>query len=165
MAFQVLRSVHFPRQSTPHTILPGSLDPGYGGLIYISMSLCFSVTSIPTVRNQAPTICHLSVHCTFPDYINSGFRIDSYYTSLAAQLVKNSPAMWETWVWSLGWEDPLEEGKTTHSSILTWRVPWTIQSKGLQRVGHDWVTFTFKIWKGLHKTKPTAYVWSILPLV
>ena len=46
------------------------------------MSLCFSVTSIPTVRNQAPTICHLSVHCNFPDYINSGFRIVSYYTKV-----------------------------------------------------------------------------------
>ena len=38
---------------------------------------------------------------------------------------------------SLGWEDPLEEGKATHSSILAWRIPWTVQSTGLQRVGHD----------------------------
>ena len=43
-----------------------------------------------------------------------------------AQLVKNLPAMWETWVWSLGWEDPLEKGKATHSNILAWRIPWTI---------------------------------------
>ena len=42
-----------------------------------------------------------------------------------AQLVKNPPAMWETWVRSLGWEDPLEKGKATHSSILAWRIPWT----------------------------------------
>ena len=56
---------------------------------------------------------------------------------LVAQLVKNPPAMQETWVQSLGWEDPLEKGKATHSSILAWRIPWTIQSKGLQRVGHD----------------------------
>ena len=41
------------------------------------------------------------------------------------QLIKNKPAMWETWVQSLGWEDPLEKGKATHSSILTWRIPWT----------------------------------------
>ena len=46
--------------------------------------------------------------------------------SLVAQLVKNSPAMQETWVRSLGWEDPLEEGIATHSSILAWRIPWTI---------------------------------------
>ena len=44
---------------------------------------------------------------------------------LGAQLVKNPPTMWETWVRSLGWEDPLEEGMATHSSILAWRIPWT----------------------------------------
>ena len=43
-----------------------------------------------------------------------------------AQLVKNPPAMWETWVRSLGWEDALEKGKATHSSILAWRMPWTV---------------------------------------
>ena len=45
-----------------------------------------------------------------------------------AQLVKNPPAMQEIWVQSLGWEDPLEKGKATHSSILAWRIPWTIWS-------------------------------------
>ena len=54
-----------------------------------------------------------------------------------AQLVKNLPAMQETWVQSLGWEDPLEKGKTTYSSILAWRIPWTVQSMGSQRVGHN----------------------------
>ena len=57
--------------------------------------------------------------------------------SLVAQLVKNLPAMWETWVPSLGWEDALEKGKATHSSILAWRILWTIQSMGSQRVRHD----------------------------
>ena len=51
--------------------------------------------------------------------------------SLAAQLVKNPPAMWETWVQSLGWEDPMEKGKATHSSILAWRMPWTVQVHGV----------------------------------
>ena len=46
--------------------------------------------------------------------------------SLVAQLVKNLPAMQETWVRSLGWEDTLEKGKATHSSILAWRIPWTL---------------------------------------
>ena len=46
------------------------------------------------------------------------------------QLVKNPPAMWETWVRSLGWEDPLEKGKATHSSVLAWRIPWIIQFMG-----------------------------------
>ena len=49
-----------------------------------------------------------------------------FWTSPVAQLVKNLPAMWETWVQSLGWKDLLEKGKVTHSSILAWRIPWTI---------------------------------------
>ena len=50
------------------------------------------------------------------------------WASLVAQLVKNPPAMWKTWVLSLGWEDLLEKGKVTHSSILAWRIPWTVYS-------------------------------------
>ena len=57
-------------------------------------------------------------------------------------MVKNPPAMQETWVQSLGGEDPLEKGMATHSSILAWRIPWTeepggLQSMGLQRIRHD----------------------------
>ena len=52
-------------------------------------------------------------------------------------LVKNVPAIWETWVQSLGWDDPLEKGKATHSSILAWRIPWTLLSMGSQRVEHN----------------------------
>ena len=59
------------------------------------------------------------------------------WASLVAQLVKNPPAMQETWVQTLGWEDPLVKGKATHSSILPWRIPWTVESMGLQRVGHN----------------------------
>ena len=50
--------------------------------------------------------------------------------SLVARMVKNLPAVQETWVQSLGWEDPLEEGMTTHSSILAWRIPWTEELAG-----------------------------------
>ena len=64
------------------------------------------------------------------------------WASLVAQLVKNPPAVRETWVQPLGWEDPLEKGKVTHSSILAWTIPWGLQSMGLQRVRHNWVTFT-----------------------
>ena len=60
----------------------------------------------------------------------------------AAQLVKNLPAMRETWVRSLGWEDHLEKGESTQSSILAWRISWTIQSMGSQRVGLGSTTFT-----------------------
>ena len=55
--------------------------------------------------------------------------------SPVAQKVKNPPAMRETWVWSLGWEDPLEKGTATHSSILAWRIPWTEEPGGLQAMG------------------------------
>ena len=54
-----------------------------------------------------------------------GYPLQYAWVSLVAQLVKNPPAMRETWVPSLGWEDPLEKGKATHSSILAWRIPWT----------------------------------------
>ena len=60
---------------------------------------------------------------------------------LVAQTVENLPAMQETWLRSLVWEDPLEKGMASHSSILAWRIPWTeepggLQSMGLQRVGN-----------------------------
>ena len=55
--------------------------------------------------------------------------------SLVAQTVKNPPAMPETWVQFLGWEDPLEEGMATHSSILAWRIPWIEELGGLQSAG------------------------------
>ena len=55
-----------------------------------------------------------------------GYPLQYSWAFLMAQLIQNPPAMWETWVWSLGWEDPLEKGKATHSSILAWRIPWTL---------------------------------------
>ena len=54
-----------------------------------------------------------------------GYPLQYSRAPLVAQLVKNPTTMRETWVLSLGWEDPLEEGKATHSSILAWRIPWT----------------------------------------
>ena len=66
----------------------------------------------------------------------TGYPLQYPWASLVAQLVKNLPAMRETWVPSLGWEDALEEGKATLSCILAWRIPWTVQSMGSQRVGH-----------------------------
>ena len=62
-----------------------------------------------------------------------------------AQMVKSLPAMQETWVQSLGWEDPLEKEMATHSSILAWKIPWMeqpggLRSTGSQRVGHNFTT-------------------------
>ena len=64
--------------------------------------------------------------------------------SLVAQTMKNLPAMRETWVRSLGREDPLEEGMATHSSVLAWRIPWTEEPGRLQSMGS-------------HKTEATEY--------
>ena len=65
------------------------------------------------------------------------YTFSSLGASLVPQLVKNPPAMRETWVRSLGWEGPLEKGKATHSSMLAWTIPWTVRSTGSQKVGHD----------------------------
>ena len=68
-----------------------------------------------------------------------------FWASLMAQIVKNPPVMQETWLWSLGWEDPLKEGMATHSSILAWRIPmdrraWWATVHGSQRIRHNWAT-------------------------
>ena len=75
------------------------------------------------------------------------------WSSPVAQAVKNLPAMQKTWVWALDWEDLLEMGMATHSSILAWRISWTeepgrLQSMGSQRVRHNLATNTFLHWIG-----------------
>ena len=60
------------------------------------------------------------------------------WASMLAQLVKNQPAIWKTWVGSLGWEDPLEKGKATHSRFLAWRIPWSLKDwKTTERLSLD----------------------------
>ena len=76
-----------------------------------------------------------------------GYPFQYSWASLVVQMVKNPPAMWETWVQSLAWKDPLEEGIATYSSILAWGIPmdrgaqWATANWS-QRVGHDWATIT-----------------------
>ena len=108
---------------------------------------------------SCPTLCHLwTVACQAP--LSMKFSRQKYWSglpfptpeelpdpgiepfSLAVSYSKNPPAMQETWVQSQSWEDPLEEGMATHSSILAWRIPivrgaWQLQCMGSQRVGHD----------------------------
>jgi len=64
-----------------------------------------------------------------------GYPLQYSWASLVTQMVKNLPAMWEAWVRSLGWEDPLDEGMAAPSSILAWRIPWTEEPGGLQSMG------------------------------
>ena len=70
------------------------------------------------------------------DLITSPKSVISKF-SLVAQMIKNPRAMQETWVPSLGWEDPLEKGKATHNSNLAWRILWSVQYMRPQRVGHN----------------------------
>ena len=94
---------------------------GYSLLIYLVWLCWVFVVS-----------CGLSLVATGRDYSPGsgrsagegiGYPLQYSLASLVAQLVKNPPAVWETWVRSLAWEDPLEKGKATHSSILAWRIP------------------------------------------
>ena len=96
MAFKLLRTRSSPRKIT------SPKTPAHGGIsLYIG--------------DNPSRKCSLRIR---------RFRLPR--ASLVTQLVKNPPATWETWVRSLGWEDPLEKGKATHSSILAWRIPWTV---------------------------------------
>ena len=83
---------------------------------WADFSLCSFMCEFNT--RWAPIICCAKHRTRFCGYTQSSER-----ASLVAQMVKNLPAMCETWVWSLCWEDPLEEGLATHSSILAWRIP------------------------------------------
>ena len=86
--------------------------------------------------------------------------------SLVTQVVKNLPAIWKTWVPSLGWEDLLEKRSATYSSILVWRIPWTeepgrLLSTGSQRMGHNWVTFTFILFTSQFFSSGSEGKWQI----
>ena len=96
----------------------------------------FFLCALPTVHHQH--IYKQAVLSVFPKTLQ-----DTCWTHQCRWLrwVKILPAMWETWVQSLGWENPLEKGMANHSGILAWRIPWTeepgrLQSMGLQRLGH-----------------------------
>ena len=124
----------FPQFKTCPPRLKRDSDIG----IYHSYVLCFALTTFTTTY---------------------------YYTwaSLVAQMVKHLSATQETWVWSLGWEDALEKEMATHSSILAWTIPWTVEPSGLlsmgsQRVGHDWATSLSSLFLALLYSKGSSVV-------
>ena len=80
-----------------------------------------------------------------PTKLTQKLSLAAASASLVAQTVKHLPAMQETWVWSLGWKDPLEKGMTTHSNILAWRIPWTQEPGRLQSMGHKEPDMTERI--------------------
>ena len=94
-----------------------------------------------TLQCQHACVRNVCYHLTLKLFMKDYRRL----TSLVAQMVKHLPIMQETWVPSLGQEDPLEKEMATHSSTLAWKIPWMenpggLQSMGSQRVGHDWAT-------------------------
>ena len=100
-------------------------------------SLCFSSGNVPPFL-ICLFICLHSGQCT-------SLFIITLISLVVAQTAKHLPTMQETWVRSLGWEDPLEKEMANHSRALAWRTPWTeepgrLQSMRLQRVGHGWAT-------------------------
>ena len=114
--------------------------------------LCHPLLLLPLISPSIRVLSRESVlHIRWPKYWSFNFSISpsseysgliSFRASLVAQLVRNPPAMWEIWVRSLGWEDPLEKELATHSSTLAWRLPRMeepsrLQFTGLQRVRHD----------------------------
>ena len=101
---------------------------------------CRKRCTIPLTIKEMHIETTMRYHFTSLVWLESKRQING----LVAQMIKNPPAVQKTPVWSLGWEDLLENDMATHSNILAWRIPWTeephwLKSKGLQRVRHDWV--------------------------
>ena len=105
-----------------------------------SLDVCnYLVLGFPGSSAGKESACNAGDPSSIPESGRSagewlGYPLQYSWASLVAQLVKNPPAVWETWVQSLVWEDPLEKGTATHSSILAWKIPWTIQSMGSHTV-------------------------------
>ena len=120
---------------------------GPNSFFYMWISNCLGFHGSPAGKESA---CSARDYSSIPGSGRSPGEGTVYliwysWASPVAQTVKNPPAMWETWVQPVGWEDSLEEGMATYSSILAWRIPidrgaWRVQSMRSQRVGHDWVT-------------------------
>ena len=96
-----------------------------------SFNIAIVTLGFPDSSVGKESACNAGDPCLIPGLGRStgegiGYPLQYSWASLVAQLLKNPPAMRETWVRSLGWEDPLEKGKATHSSILAWRIPWTV---------------------------------------
>ena len=77
-------------------------------------------------RQRAFIEFHIYPEVSFTVNLHKSLNYAYLRAFLVAQMVKTPPAMWETWILSLGWADPLEKGTTTHSIILAWRIPWTV---------------------------------------
>ena len=156
----------FPNESALHIRWPKywsfsfNISPSneYSGLISFRMDWLYLPYHWSPMKG---TFCYIWKYSGFYSFISSSSSFFFFFlfvssswpfgfvtglifarASLLAQLVKNLHKMLENWVQSLGWEDPLEKGKATHSSMLAWRIPWTVYPMRSQRIRQDWVTLT-----------------------
>ena len=125
-----------------HNIWPGEFHRPFESLKGKNIGRVFRSSGFPSISVGKESACNAGDLSSIPGSETStgegiGYPLQYSWASLVAQPVKNLPAMQETCVQSLGWEDPLEKGKAAHSSILAWRIPWTVWSMWLQRVEHD----------------------------
>ena len=102
-------------------------EKSYSGYFHLALE----ITGFPDSSVGKESTCNAGGSGSSPGSGRStgegrGYPLQDSWASLVAQFVKNPPAIRETWIQSLGWEDPLEKGKATHSSILTWRIPWIV---------------------------------------
>ena len=115
------------------------------GPIHSLFPQLFLVSSFVQSLSQdiSESLCAFVYTVFSPDQLSESFPLWGDF--LTSQMVKNLPPVQETWVWSLGQDNPPEKGMATHSSLLAWKIPWTeepgrLQSMVLQRVRHDWAT-------------------------
>ena len=116
---------HRPKNKVCLILIIYILKKWYVGKWVLTITLHNPVSSV-----DKEYACNVSNPSLIPGWGRSaeegtGYTLQYSWASLGAQLVKNLSAIWETWVQSLGWEDTLEKGMATHSSILAWRIPWT----------------------------------------
>ena len=131
---------------------------------FFKMTYFYNVLT-ETVVNGRLQISHWTVSLGKPQgSLHSSFYFCFFSLPYLIWLLIPKMRCMETWVPSLGWEDPLEKGKATHSSILAWRILWIIQSMGSQRVGHNWATFTHSLTHMLLSSQPLNYyllLWTV----
>ena len=162
---------HLPHPTLPHTTATTSLLCFYEFVLfrhYIEIKLlfvCFWLNLLSTMPSRSTQVVSYIILKYTLTYTCS-------WASLVAHMVKNLPALWETWVRSLIMEDPLEKAVDIHSSIFIWIIPWReesggLQSMGSQRVIHHWMVFTFTFipvsilyWSGSRKDEHYAILKS-----
>ena len=135
---------------------PWSDGTGCHDLHFVKAEPAFSLSSFTFIKGLFSSSSVSAIRVVSSAYLRLLIFLPAG-ASLVAQRLKSLPAMQETWVWSLGREDPLEKEMATHSNIFAWRIPWTEEPGGLQSTGHkesdttEWLHFHFHLWQKVKK--------------